>query len=403
MGDIDIEELKKAAPIIDYVDKFYPKKIKLIERSTNCCKSNCIWHSDGDSPSLAFFSNGTYKCFGCGKSGDVISFVQDQENLSFIEACKVIGDNVGYPITLTPPNPYHEAYKDTMDNHSRRYWYNLQTNQYALNYLNSRGLKKETLDLFRVGLTDMNEYKFRQDIGGISSRLSFPILENKIHNPKCIGMGYRTLIDEKPKYINDCNQEGKKNQDVNIAGVFVKGACLYGYPFAAQEIRKKKFVILTEGYIDVISMHQAGLKNTVSIMGTAVTEAQILLIKKMTNSVLFILDSDKAGINAMLKTLPLMFKHGLNVLICTLDKGMDPAELCLKKDFDTLEVYNEIKDNSIPAENFLVNTSVASYESFVIAERKKVLQSMDPILESMPEGKEKKIFTAMLYKRLDMK
>lgn len=402
--DINAEELKAAAPIIEYVEKFYSNKIRFAEKSNNCCKAYCIWHKDTDSPSLAFFSNGTYKCFGCGEHGDVITFVQKQENVTFQEACKIIGDNVGYEVILTPPNPYHEAYKDTMDNHTRRYWYNFQMSNLAKEYMmESRGLTKETLDLFRIGLTDMNEYKYRRDIGGISSRISFPILENKIHNPKCIGMGYRTLQNETPKYINDCNQEGRDNQDKNIAGVFVKGNVLYGYPMACQSIRKKGFAIVTEGYVDVLSMHQAGLTNTVSIMGTSFTENQVQLIKKMTDNVLLILDSDKAGINAMLKILPLLFRYNLNVMICTLQKGMDPADLCLANNFDYNVVSKIIKENSILAETFLIDTAVSKYESYVMSERRKVIQNVMPIFDNILDTKTKDVYIDMLYKRLDMR
>ena len=402
--DINTDELKAAAPIIEYVEKYYSHKIPFVEKSNNCCKGYCIWHKDGDSPSLAFFSNGTYHCFGCGEHGDIINFVEKEENVTFQEACKIIGDNVGYEVILTPPNPYHEAYKDNMDNHSRRYWYNLQMNQYAKEYLMvTRGLTKEVLDLFRVGLTSIDEYKYRKDIGNISYRISFPILENKIHNPKCIGMGYRTLKDEKPKYINDCNQEGKQNQDPNVAGVFIKGNVLYGYPMACQSIRKKGFAIVTEGYVDVLSMHQAGLTNTVSIMGTSFTENQVQLLKSMTNNVILMLDSDNAGIKAMLKILPMLFKYGLNVVICTLQKGMDPADLCLINNFDNSVISQIIKDNSVPAENFLIDTAVSKYESYVISERKRIIQDVMPIFNNIPDNHVKDIYLNMLYKRLDMK
>lgn len=402
--DINTDELKAAAPIIDYVEKFYSDKIPFVEKSSNCCKGYCIWHKDTESPSLAFFRNGTYKCFGCGKHGDVITLVETIENLQFQEACKLIGDNVGYEVILTPPNPYHENYKDVMDNHSRRYWYNLQMSEFAKEYLMiTRGLTKETLDLFRIGLTDVNEYKYRKDMGGISYRISFPILENKIHNPKCIGMGYRTLKDEKPKYINDCNQEGKQNQDPNVAGVFIKGNVLYGYPMAYKAIKEKGYAIVTEGYIDVLSMHQAGLTNTVSIMGTSFTENQVQLIKNMTNSILLILDSDNAGINAMLKILPMLFKYGLNVMICTLQKGMDPADLCLINNFDNKTVSQIIHGNSVSAEKFLIDTSVSKYETYVITERRRIIQNIMPIFDNIEDSRTKDIYIDMLYKRLNMK
>lgn len=402
--EIDTEALKKKAPIIEYVDKYYPDKIRFVERTNAHCKAFCLWHQDTESPSLVFFSNGTYKCFGCGEYGDVITLVQKLENLDFQNACKVIGDNVGYEVIITPPNPHHEYYKDTMDNHTKRYWYNFQMSEHAKEYMmQERGLTKETLDLFRIGLTDVNEYLYRKDIGNISCRISFPILENKVHNPKCIGMGYRTLKDEKPKYINDNNQEGRPNQNPDIAGVFVKGNVLYGYPMAYKAIKERNFVVLTEGYVDVLSMHQAGITNVVSAMGTSVTEAQVQIIKNITNNVVLLLDSDKAGINAMLKILPTLFKYGLNVMICTLDKGMDPADLCLKYNFDNKIITKTIKDNSISAESFIINNAVSSYESFVFNERRKVIQNVMTMFDNLSAGPQKDVIMDMLYKRLDMK
>lgn len=402
--EIVTEELKEKAPIIEYVDKYYPDKIRFVERTNTHCKAFCLWHQDTDSPSLVFFANGTYKCFGCGKHGDVITLVQKLENLDFQNACKVIGDNVGYEVILTPPNPYHEYYKDTMDNHSRRYWYNFQMSNRAKEYMmQDRGLTKETLNLFRIGLTDANEYLFRKDIGNISDRISFPILENKVHNPKCIGMGYRTLTGDKPKYVNDNNQEGRPNQDPNISGVFVKGNVLYGYPMAYKPTKEKGFIVLTEGYVDVLSMHQAGITNVVSAMGTSVTETQVQLIKGITNNVVLLLDSDKAGINAMLKILPMLFKYNLNVMICTLEKGMDPADLCLKYDFDNKIISKTIKDNSVSAENFIINNAVSNYESFVFSERRKVIQNVMTMFDNFPCGPQKDVIMDMLYKRLDMK
>lgn len=403
--EINVEELKQAAPIIDYVKKHYSHKIHFVEESANCAKAYCIWHKETDSPSLAFFSNGTYKCFGeCGESGDVITFVQREENLTFQEACKAIGDNVGYEVILTPPNPYHEAYKDRMDNLTRRYWYNFQTNQDAKDYMiNQRGLTEETLTAFRIGLTDVDEYKYRTDLGGISNRISFPILENKTFNPKCIGMGYRTLQSEKAKYINDCNQEGRVNQDLNLTGVFVKGNVLYGYTMAQPWIKKYKFAILVEGYVDVLSMYQSGLKNTVSGMGTSITEAQADTLKKVTNSILLILDSDSAGIKSMIRILPMLLSKGFTIAVCTFNKGMDPSDICLKHKFNYNKIYGLIKENTIPCGQFLVNNAVARYETIVNTERQKALETVLPVLNVMSNQIEKDLYLNTLYNRLDLR
>ena len=149
MNDIDTDELKSFAPIIPYVKKHYSNRIHITRETNKVSFCNCIWHQE-NTGSLAFFTNGTYKCFGCGVHGDIITLVQTLENLSFQEACKVIGDNVGYEVVFEEPNPIFEQYKDTLDNHTRRYWCNLQKDGEALKYLLfEREISKEMIDLFR--------------------------------------------------------------------------------------------------------------------------------------------------------------------------------------------------------------------------------------------------------------
>jgi DNA primase len=403
MSDINVEELKQAAPLIPYVKKYYPK-IKFVSETEHVCHAFCVFHEE-NTGSLAFFSNGTYKCFGeCGESGDVVTFVQRMENLTFLEACKLIGDNVGYKVELTPPNPYYEAYKDSMDNHTRRYWANLQNNQDALNYLeNVRRITKETRDYFRLGVTDAQEYKYRSDIGNITDRIVFPILENKINNPKCIGMGYRDYRGNGgPKYVNDANQEGRENQDANLAGVFIKGNVLYGYPMAYDAIKRSGYLVLVEGYMDVVSLHQANVSNSVGSMGTSITLAQVQTIKRLTNNVILFMDSDNAGSNSMLKALPLMYEQGLNVTICSLNNGYDPADLCMKFDFDEVKIKNVIKKNTRPAINVFIDSVVYGYEQVATRERAKSIQMALPLLDSLQNEMDKELFKKMLYNRLNI-
>ena len=401
--EINTEELKSAAPIVEYVKKHYKNKIVITEESGTVAKANCIWHQDKESPSLSFFKlTNTYKCFGCGKHGDLIVLVQELENVGFQEACKIIGDNVGYEVILTPPNPYHESYKDTMDNHTRRYWYNLRNDFSAQMYLYNRGITQETINEFRIGLTDIQEYIFRKDIGGICHRISFPILEPKPKNAKCIGMGYRTLNDENPKYINDSNQDGLGNKDPSLAGIFIKGNCLYGYTQAYKYIKHCNYAILVEGYMDVISLHQSYIKNTIASMGTSITPAQVELISKITKNVLLIMDSDKAGINSMKRILPELYKAGLSVKICILDKGKDPADICKENNFDSDAVGKIIRENTIDSMSFIFNDVIKDYETIVIQKRKEVLRNMQPIIDSL-SGIDRTVYMDMLLKRLDMK
>ena len=400
--DINTDELKAYAPIIPYVKKFYKDKIHIVRETNNVAFASCIWHSE-KTASLAFFANGSYKCFGCGEHGDIITLTQSIENLGFQEACKMIGDNVGYDIVLEEPNPLFESYKDNLDNHTRRYWSNLQNNGEALKYLIcKRGISKEMIDFFRLGFTDSEEYKYRTDIGGISNKIVFPILEHKRRNPKCVGMAYRGLTDEKPKYINDVNQDGRDGQNPQLAGVFIKGDLLYGLPLAYEGIAKNNHIILVEGYLDVISLHQAGITNAVGSMGTSITENQIKTICNVTSNVLLFLDSDKAGTSAMLKSIKDLYAAGLNVAVCLLDNSMDPADLCKSLNFDNMTIRMEIKNHTKQGIEFIVNSAVERYENIATTERTRALRNAMPIIESVQDPAIKELYKSKLFKRLDI-
>ena len=248
--DINTEELKASAPIIPYIKTFYRDKITITKENNNVAFASCIFH-DEDTASLAFYANGTYKCFGCGEHGDLITLVQKIENVNFHDACEIIANNAGYKLNYVQVNENWEKYKDELDNHTRRYWINLQNNAEALNYLiNIRKISPEIINIFRLGFTDQNEYKYRKDMENISNKLVFPILEHRRINPKCIGMAYRSLKDEKPKYINDHNQTGSSNQDPNLNGIFIKGNTLYGLAQSYKGISTNNFIIILDASVN---------------------------------------------------------------------------------------------------------------------------------------------------------
>ena len=402
MIEIDTSDLKNHAPLIPYVLKYYPDKVKFEKRSKDTMFCKCLWHQE-NTPSLAFFSNGSYKCFGCGAHGDVITFVQAVENVSFEEACKIIGDNVGYEINLEPPNALFESYKDSLDNHTRRYWVNLQKNKDALKYLKEeRGISQEMIDRFRLGLTDANEYQFRTDIGNISNRLVFPILEHKRKFPKCVGMAYRTLTDEQPKYINDCNQDGREGQDPLLNGVFIKGNMIYGLHQSYEGINKFGYAILVEGYFDVISMHQSGITNTIATMGTSITDTQVNILSKITKNVLIMYDGDEAGISATIKAIKKFLSANITVAVCILDSGQDPADLCKSNQFNYTEISNTIRSHTSQAIEFVINNSVKQYENIAVKERIKALKVAMPIIDAIKDCSIKEMYISRLHKRLDI-
>ena len=398
---INTDELKSCAPLIPYVREHYSKQIPFVRENKSTVCAKCIWHEE-NTPSLALFANGTYKCFGCGEHGDIITLVRRMENLQFKEACKLIGDNVGYEVTIEEPDPLAEAYKDTLNEHAKRYMNNLQNNKEAIEYLKSRGITKETAEKFMLGLTDEDEYKYRSDMGGISGKISFPILEHKKINPKCLGMAYRDIHGKMPKYINDHNQDGREGQNPRLCGIFVKGNMLYGLPFAYDEIRERNCIIIVEGYFDVISLHQSDIKNSVGIMGTSLTDAQITTVSRLTDNVILFLDSDKAGRNAMLKSISALYKAGLNVSICLIEGGLDPADLCKSLNFSWNKVYNKIKDNTKQGINFILDAATEKYESLVTVERQNVINKVMPIINEVKNPELREMYRTMLLKKLDL-
>lgn len=402
MSDIDTAALKAVAPLIPYIEEHYKDRITIERRTKGTVFAKCLWHEE-NTASLAFFDNGTYKCFGgCGAHGDIISLVQYLENVTFEEACKIIGDNVGYEVILEPPNPFYEAYKDEMDNHSRRYWNNLQKTPDALNYLmNVRGILPDFINMFRLGFTDAEEYKYRT-LGGISSRISFPILEHKRKNPKCIGMAYRSITDEQPKYLNDPNQDGREGQNKDCAGVFIKGDILYGLPMAYEGIKKFGYVIITEGYFDVISLHQSIYSNAVSTMGTSLTDQHIKTLSRVTSNVLLMYDSDSAGLNGMFKSIMKLFSSGINVAVCVFESGKDPADVCKAAGFSYHKVTSMINANTMHGIDFCIDRAVKKYEAVSMKERMRAIEQLGPIIDSVQSEMVRDMYKHKAYKRLDM-
>lgn len=358
--------------------------------------------------SNASFDYPHYKCYGCGVFLNPIDFTMQAEGLSFIEACKILGGYVGMEISSEPKNPKHEAYKDAMTEHARRYVRNLQSDTSSLVYTylrETRGLTNETLNQFMVGYVPTDEYKYRTDISGISERISFPIFEHKLpKEAKVVGMGYRTSKDllpdwDKkldPKYKNDSNTKDE------LENVFKKSDLLYGFQHAFQSIRKNQYAIVVEGYVDVLSLHQSGITNTVGLAGTSFSEPQMDKLRALTKNIILFLDGDSAGVSHMIKYVPTLLNKGFSVKIISAENSKDPADVCKELKFDRAALSSYVIRNAEPAVNMIINHYVKDYENVVIKERNKILMNVLPVIESCNES-EKMIFTDMLLKKIDMK
>lgn len=308
-----------------------------------------------------------FKCFSSGKGGDSITFVMEHEGLSYVEALKYIAGKYGIEIKekeLTPEEIVERTERDSLfialnfakDHYKKNLTETTPGKTIGLSYFKERGFSTETIDSFDLGYTQdkwddlytnalKNQYSedillkagliIKKEDGKVydrfRNRVMFPI-----HNlaGKVVAFGARILITDKkqPKYINSPETE-----------VYHKSNVLYGIYQAKNEIRNKDNCYLVEGYTDVISLHQAGIKNVVASSGTALTKEQIQLIGRYTNNVTVLYDGDAAGIRASIRGIDLILEQDLNVYAVTFPEGDDPDSYVQKVGGTAFEEYLENK------------------------------------------------------------
>ena len=304
----------------------------------------CPFHNE-KSPSFSVSPDKQmYYCFGCGAGGNVFTFIQEYENYSFPEAMKFLAERAG--ITL-PEKEYSQEERRAQDLRTRilnvnkmaakYYYYQLRTEngRQAMEYLKNRRLSDETIRSFGLGYSnkysnDLYLYLKKQGVSdellresGLMNvderngmydkfwnRVIFPIMDV---NNRVIGFGGRVMGDGKPKYLNSPE-----------TAVFDKSRNLYGLNVA--RTARKKSMLVCEGYMDVISMHQAGFKNSVASLGTALTTQHASLLKRYTDEVILTYDSDGAGIKAALRAIPMLKAAGISTRVLHMNPYKDPDE-----------------------------------------------------------------------------
>lgn len=338
-----IETIKSRIDIIDVVGEY----VKLKKRGSNYL-GNCPFHNEKTPSFTVSPAKELYKCFGCGKSGNSITFLMEHDKLSYVEALRWLANRYNVEIEETEASPEQKIYAQTADslyainNFAQKFFSNYLFNeaegkQIAHSYLIERGFREETITKFQLGynpnakdtLTQaLLANQFNKEIlpktGLVAVRNETELVDNyrgriifPIHNNsgKIIGFGARVIgkADKAPKYINTPENE-----------LYVKSKVLYGSYFARLAIDKADECLLVEGYTDVISLHQAGIENVVASGGTSLTVDQIRIIKKYTNNLTIIYDGDSAGIKAALRGLDMALEEGLNVRLVLIPDGEDP-------------------------------------------------------------------------------
>jgi DNA primase len=352
-----VNRILDSAQIVDVVGDF----VTLKKRGANHMAC-CPFHNEKTPSFVVSPSKGIYKCFGCGKSGTAVGFIMEHENLSYTEALKYLARK--YHIEVVEKEESAEEIALRQRNESlllvseyagKFFQESLQTPEgqaIGYQYFKSRGLEDETIRKYGLGWAPVSRkalsdaartagYKeeflietglsIKYEDGRLADRF-FDRVIFPIHSVsgRVIAFGGRTLKTDKTvaKYVNSPETE-----------IYVKSRSLYGIWFAKNEMSRQDKCILVEGYLDVLSMHQLGIRNVVASSGTSLTVEQIRLIRKFTNNVTIIYDGDGAGIKAALRGIGLVLKEGLNVKVVLLPEGQDPD------DFARRHTLEEVQDH----------------------------------------------------------
>ena len=369
-SDDIIEEVRQKNDIVDVVSQY----VKLTRKGSSYF-GLCPFHNE-KTPSFSVTpGKQMYYCFGCGAGGNVFNFIMEYENYTFGEALKHLADRAGVEL---PKIEYSKEVREKVQERTELLEINKQAAQYfyyqlrtekgeqGYQYLTGRGLSEETLRKFGLGYSDKfggGLYQFLKSKGYSDDRLResglfnaderhgmydkfwnrviFPIMDV---NNRVIGFGGRVMGDGKPKYLN--SPETK---------IFDKSRNLYGLNVA--RTTRQKYLILCEGYMDVISMHQAGFTNAVASLGTALTSGHASLLKRYTQEVLLLYDSDEAGVRAALRAIPILREAGLNSRVVNLRPYKDPDEFIKNLGAEAFE--ERLKQAS---DSFMFRVSVAESE-----------------------------------------
>lgn len=370
-----IQKIQNQVDILDVVGSY----VKLKKRGANYL-GLCPFHNEKTPSFTVSPTKEIYKCFGCGKSGNSISFLMDIEKYSYVEALRWLANKYNIEIEETAVSPEVRQQHQTseslfiINNFAQQFFTNTLFNteegqDVGMSYLKERGFREDIIRKFQLGYnpaagnvftTAAMDARYNSELllktglvvqrddrlqDNYRERIIFPI-----HNPtgKIAGFGARLIRknDRAPKYINTPENE-----------IYIKSRILYGAYFARMAIDKADECLLVEGYTDVVSLHQAGIENVVASGGTSLTTDQLRLIKKYCNNLTIIYDGDSAGIKAALRGLDLALDERLNVKLVLIPGNEDPDSYVNKIGADAFKTF--IRENKKDFVLFQLETSLA--------------------------------------------
>jgi len=406
IADETVLEVKRSVDITEIVSGYIPLK-----RAGASYKALCPFHEEKSPSFIVTPQRQTFKCFGCGKGGDAISFVMAHENVDYPEAIRILAEKSGIPVK------YKEGGKDGIGRDDlyrvlewaqeafRALLLKAPEAETARKFLARRGVNDETSDLYKLGFS-MDSWDHllqrgrkagfddktlaaaglvieREGRGGyydrFRGRVVFPI-----HDPRgrAIGFGARTLKDEQPKFLNSPE-----------TAVFSKGRGFYGLHLSKEEIEKTRTVYIVEGYMDVIVPFQAGVKGLVATLGTALTKEHLKILRRYADKVVLVFDSDAAGQKASERGLDLLLSENVDIFVASLPEGMDPDDVVLQHGPDKLR---ECLEKPREIFGFLMDALSAKHGTGTPAAIGRIVEEMIERLNQIPDPIKQEILVQQL-------
>lgn len=408
----DVERVKERLEIAEIVSGY----VKL-DKAGASFKGKCPFHNEKTPSFFVSPARQSYYCFGCGAKGDIFTFVQELEGLSFREALKSLAERAGVQLQNRPESIKARGEKDellqALEVATEFFEKELDKNEAAKSYIASRGISDASVKKWRLGYapaewralyTHMLSLGFKREVllkAGLvkavqdsSGREPYDVFRDRIIFPlsdssgETIAFSGRALQkDAVPKYLNSPDTP-----------LFTKSEVLYGLDKAKEKIRKQNYAVLVEGQVDLVLSHQSGVENTVASSGTAFTGAHLERLKRLSKRIILAFDGDKAGEKAGEKAAELGLSLGLEVKIAQLPEGKDPAELA-KED---KEKWREVLKNSLPAIEVVLNRVISEEKD----SRKKGLairRVVLPLITLLESSIERSHFVSLIAQRTGIK
>lgn len=404
-----IDDLRRQADIVRVIQGY----VQLKKKGANWMAC-CPFHQEKTASFSVSPAKDIFYCFGCGKGGSVFNFVMEMERVTFPESIKIVAEKAGVPLpVMVDDGKFDERRKEADDVIELNTWalefWEAQLSdggadaRRAREYLKTRELTDETRTLFRLGYApdswdalsshlktrgasdvqlERSGLVVKKDAGGyydrFRGRLIFPVMDAQ---GRTVAFGGRILDDGEPKYLNSPE-----------TAAYTKGRHLYGLNLTRDEIRKKKFAILVEGYLDLIVPYQFGIRNMVASLGTALTQEQAKLMTRFARKVVVNYDGDSAGVKAAKRAIETLLAEDFEIKVLVLPEGTDPDEFIRKSG---VEAYHDRRGKALTHIQFVLDQAVRDRDLLRPADKAAAVEEALPYVRAVRNGIQKREYFDM--------